>query len=170
MEQTKPGAQTPNAEPNLVADKMLQEHLQPIVERKDAPAPIIENGVTIVVGKGVLGIMLGEHLTKVEFNGTEVTSEEDMVLFVQQYIRNKVLKQFGISQVQKTPVTVGVLFMNDGNSSNLKLPAVKTTKEGLFTETLEVYYNRVRPDIAKWLGRSIQTSHITMEQVGKISA
>lgn len=116
-----------------------------------------------------LAIVLGAEITKVEFNGKEAESMEDKVLFIRQYLRNQILAKFGLSEVEKNPITAGKLYFNVGNSTKLKLPKVTERENGSFAETPQVYYNRVKPLITKWLVQSFQNSGITMEQVGALA-
>lgn len=117
-----------------------------------------------VVPEGPLEIALGD--TKIEFNNVEAT-EEDRVLFVRQCIRSKVLKMFGVSEVNKTPVSSGSLYFNN-NRTSMKLPKVKTNSDGAFTENLEQYYERAKPYIKLWLTQSLQNASITVEMVEAI--
>jgi hypothetical protein len=103
----------------------------------------------------------------VEFNGNVAQSEEDKVAFIRMYIRNKVLRQFNVVEVEKNLISGGKIYLNS-NRSALKLPRVKETPSGAFAESLEQYYTRVKPDIKKWLTQAFQTSTITMEMVGNI--
>ena len=121
-----------------------------------------------MVPQAPLQIVLG-GITSAEFNGVVATTEPDMVQAIKGYIRTKVLKQFGVAEIEKTVITGGKLYFNNGNRTALKLPAVKLTPSGAFSEDLEGYYNRVKPDITKWLVQSGQNASITMELVGTLN-
>jgi hypothetical protein len=117
---------------------------------------------------GPLAIILSAGIVKIEFNGVESTTEEDKTAAIRMYIRNKVLKQFGIAEVEKNVVSAGKLYFNNGNRTALKLPTVKETPTGAFAEDLEMYYNRVKPAITRWLQQSFQNSVITADMVKAI--
>lgn len=115
--------------------------------------------------KPTLVVAVSENISKMEFNGKEATEKADMLHFIKIYIRARVLRQFGVSEVAKVPVGSGALYFNDGVKTSLKLPKVKETKNGAFAESLETYYNRCIPDISKWLLKAYQNSSITVAQV-----
>ena len=112
---------------------------------------------------GPLTIILGEGI-KLESNDVEAADTEEQILMIRQHIRSKVLKQFNVVEVAKTPVGAGRLYFN-GNRTSMKLPKVLRDTNDNFMESLEVYFNRVKPLIAIWLKESVQNAAITVEQV-----
>ena len=116
---------------------------------------------------GPLEITLGEGI-KLESNDVEATETADQILMIRQHIRSKVLKQFNVAEIAKTPINNGRLYFN-GNRNSMKLPKVTTDENGNFTESLQVYFDRVKPLIGIWLKQSIQNSAITTEQVVALS-
>lgn len=127
-----------------------------------------ETMITSLVPSAPLAIVLG-GIVKAEFNGVESATEADIVVAIKGYIRTKVLKQFNVAEVEKTQITGGKLYFNNGNRTALKLPAVKLKPNGEFAEDMDVYYNRVKPEITKWLLQSSQNASITMEMVGALN-
>lgn len=115
-----------------------------------------------------LVIVVDPRVTTIEFNGAVSETEADKVEYIRAYLRNKVLKQFGAVEVDKNPVMGGKIYFNS-NRTSLVLPRVKETPSGAFAESPIQYYNRVKPQINKWLQQSYQNSGITMEMVGLIA-
>ena len=114
-----------------------------------------------------LTVAFSENVKTVEFNSIVSETVEDKEQAVKQYVRNKLLRQFNVVEVQKNMVSGGKLYLN-GNRTALKLPPVKEKANGEWAETLQQYTERVLPDINKWIARSVQTSNITMEIIGSL--
>lgn len=141
--------------PNVATEQVAAN---PLTIEKDVPLPAAKP----------LSIVVNKTVAEVEFNGNVATTEEEMVTAIRQYIRNKVLNQFGVVEVAKNTVTGGKLYLN-GNRTGLKLPKVEVRANGSWAETLPQYYNRIKPELEKWLLQSMQNSTITMEMVGNIA-
>lgn len=108
-----------------------------------------------------LDIVVSAAVRKVEFDGIEATTDEEKVSMIRKYVRNKLLKQFNIAEINKTVVTSGRLYFNEGNRVALKLPKVKLDTTGAFAEDLQTYFNRVKPEIKVWLVQSCQMADVT---------
>ncbi len=102
--------------------------------------------------------------TKIDFGGQEAVTPEEQIGMIRSYIRSKVLRQFGIAELKRTPVPSGGLYLND-NRKQLSLPKVKTRLDGGFAENLEQYYARVYGDIRVFLIQAFQIANFTTEMV-----
>lgn len=122
----------------------------------------------IVATKVIMLAAIMTNLPKLEFGEVEATEQAEQIKMVQSFLRNKILRQFNISEVAKTPVIGGGILFN-GNATRLKLPKVKMNEEGEFLETLPEYYERCKPEISRWLRQSMQNSRVTIENVLEIA-
>lgn len=105
----------------------------------------------------------------VAFNGVVSETPAQQIEHIKTYVRNCVLKMFGVSEFygSKTAIGTGITFNNV--KTKLKLPAVKELATGGFAEDLPTYYNRVKPELYKWLQKATQNSAITAAVLENIS-
>lgn len=102
----------------------------------------------------------------VNYGDVIVMAEEDQVSAIRAYIRNKVLKQFGVTGINNTTVSQLPFGLGNNNvQTRLQLPKVKTDAKGVIAENIPGYYSRVLPNIKLWWQNSLKNSGITFEQV-----
>lgn len=122
----------------------------------------MENGIQKAP---VMAIALPDAVKKVEFNGIVSATEADKKLAIATYLVNKALRNFGVQEVEKTPVQGGGIYFNEGNKQRLKLSAVKRAPNGSFAETPLEYISRHSKEIDLWLLESAQMSTFQRKDV-----
>lgn len=102
---------------------------------------------------------------------TRIDEEEDKIKIIRNFIKNKVLKQFGAQSVNGVSVSqIQLAFNNDRVSTNLKLPKVKENQHGVYVEDMETYYKRVLPEVRRWFMNSMfNSNHISIDKIEKLA-
>lgn len=119
----------------------------------------------LAIAKGISD-KLPEALKLVHMGDVVVTAPDEQVQVLRAYIRNKVLKQFGIQSVNKTLVSALPVGFNDSNvQTALKLPKPHVNLAGDYVESLPAYYTRVLPVVQQWLRNSLFNSKVTVDQI-----
>lgn len=129
-------------------------------------------GLPVTTENAVLGVDVAKAAanTKLEMNDVTAVTQEQQIGMIRAYCRGKILAQFGVREVKNLPegtASGGKLYFNNVRTA-LKLPKPKMNADGSFSETLENYYNRVKPELKNWLAQSYQNAAITVEQINAI--
>jgi hypothetical protein len=114
-----------------------------------------------------LAVPANKGVATLEYNGVESTEAEDQKQALRGFVRNTILRKFGVSQVNDLEVSGGKLKMN-GVATSMKLPKLKIDPNGVPTETVPSYYERCKPAIATWLLTAVHNSAITVDQLEAI--
>lgn len=115
-----------------------------------------------------LTVALPESVKTIEFNGVVCNNDEDKKKAIAAYVVNKILRQFGMQEIAKTPILAGGIYFNNGNKQKLSLTAVKTRPDGGFAETPKEYFLRNMKEIDQWIVRATQMADFTSENVGEL--
>ena len=108
---------------------------------------------------------LPEGIT-VNYGGTVIIEPTEQVKAVRQFIRNKILKQYGVVGINNQTVSQLPIGLNGENvQTRLQLPKVKVDANGVFCEPMKVYHARVLPEIRKWWANSLYNTGITIADI-----
>lgn len=126
------------------------------------------NEKAVVVVKAIQD-KLPDNLTILHSGETEVTDKAEMVQAIRGYVRAKVLKQFGISSINRVLVSAAPLGFNPNNvQTALKLPTPLKRLNGDIAETLPKYYARVLPQVQQWFRNCLHNSGVSEEIVSTL--
>lgn len=129
-----------------------------------AAPPVVINGTEQKKG---LSVAIAANII-VMFGGVVAENAEKQVELLRKFVRNAILRQFGIREIAKENIVGGRCYLNDVYRK-LKLPPVKETTDGKFAETLEQYTERVMPELQSWLKKSVQMAGTTLAAANAVS-